>query len=314
MLVGIAFIALTAIACITLPLLVYGTTLAAFGLPHVVAELRYVALRFADRWPARLMGTVALLLAAIVGLRILQMSGLLTTRIGKPTELGLVAVLATVTLPALWQRGPLNALLGLLLIVGVAWGAMTAPIHTALSLAILHNFTPVGFFYEALRGARRRRALFWSAVVFLGVPAVIASGLPYQALHGTGWVNPELTALPTGALARHIGVYVPQALHADMLALHLFSAVVFAQCMHYTAVIHILPRLGTIPDGVNRTWAIGLIAIGALTLVAFSGDFFMSRKIYGLFAAVHAWIEVPVLLAALLGATPTVVSPESVPG
>ncbi len=311
---AVALVCLTAAACITLPLFVYGTALAAFGLPHVFAELRYVALRFAGRWPSRLVGLVGGLLAAIVALRILQMSDVMTVRVGKPAELGLVAVLAAVTLPALWRRGPLNALLGLVIIAGVAWGAAEAPLHTALLLAVLHNFTPVGFFYEALQGAKRRRALFWSGVLFLGVPALIATGLPYQALHGTGWVTPEMTVLPTGPLARHIGVYVPKMLHGEMLALHLFTAVVFAQCMHYAAVIHVLPRLGATSEGVSRSWAIGLGVMGALTLIAFAGDFFMSRKIYGMFAAVHAWIEVPILLAALFGAAPTPVIPEAAPG
>ena len=302
MFLAVAFVALTAAACVTLPLLVYGTTLAAFGLPHVFAELRYVALRFGGRWPRKFVGTVTVLLAGIVTLRVLQMTGHLTVRLGKPAELGLVAVLAAVALPVLWRRGALSTLLGVLVIGGVAWGASTMPVYTALVLAILHNFTPVGFFYEALRGARRRRILLWSAIIFLGIPALIASGLPYHALRGTGLMAPEMTLLPTGPLAHHIGVYVPRALHAEMLALHLFSAVVFAQCMHYAAVIHVLPRLGATPEGVSRAWAIGLGLVGALTLLAFAGDFFMSRKVYGVFAAVHAWIEVPILLAALCGA------------
>jgi hypothetical protein len=181
---------------------------------------------------------------------------------------------------------------------------------------VLHNVTPVGFFYEALRGAARRRALLLSAVVFLGIPALIATGAPYEALRGTGLLSPELTVLPTGPLARHIGVYVPRSLHAEMVALHLFTAVVFAQCMHYAAVIHVLPRLGVTSKGVSRPWAMGLALMGALTLAAFYGDFFGSRKIYGLFAAVHAWIEVPILLAALLGAASSAseASPTLTPG
>ena len=99
-----------------------------------------------------------------------------------------------------------------------------------------------------------------------------------------------------------------------LLGAFLFSAVVFAQCMHYAAVIHVLPRLGVTAEGVSRSWAIGLGLMGALTLMAFAGDFFMSRKIYGLFAAVHAWIEVPILLAALFGATAPTAIPEAAPG
>ena len=70
----------------------------------VGAELRYVALRFGGCWPRRFMGTVALLLAGIVALRILQMTGQLTVRIGKPAELGLVAVLAAVALFGVFRK------------------------------------------------------------------------------------------------------------------------------------------------------------------------------------------------------------------
>jgi hypothetical protein len=51
----------------------------------------------------------------------------------------------------------------------------------------------------------------------------------------------------------------------------------------------------------HHRWATLLLCVGGCTLAAFSIDFFISRRAYGLFAAVHAWIEVPILLAALLG-------------
>lgn len=59
------------------------------------------------------------------------------------------------------------------------------------------------------------------------------------------------------------------------------------------------PRANRPPT--HRKWGIFLMMIGGATLAAFSYDFFLSRRAYGLFAAVHAWIEVPILLAALLG-------------
>jgi hypothetical protein len=44
-----------------------------------------------------------------------------------------------------------------------------------------------------------------------------------------------------------------------------------------------------------------LIALCALSALLFFGDFTMARSFYGIFAAMHAWIEIPLLLLLLFG-------------
>ncbi len=46
----VATIAASFAASVAAPVAVYTVTLAAFGLPHVLAELRFVDLRFSGRW------------------------------------------------------------------------------------------------------------------------------------------------------------------------------------------------------------------------------------------------------------------------
>jgi hypothetical protein len=301
MFLAASFVIGTALLCVALPLLVYGTTLAAFGLPHVIAEMRYVHGRFSGRWSRGMLLCIASILAGIVLIRILLWVELLGKGVAKPLELGFVGLLIAITLPTLWRHSRRAAAFGFCLLVGVAWGTSTAPVLTALSLAVLHNFTPIGFFFEAIPKPKQRRAMLLCLFVFIGGPLLIASGMPYLLLQSLGLTAPESTLIDLGSLSRHIGVYVPKQWHMEHFALPLFSALVFAQCMHYGAVIHLLPRLQPTDRHTHRKWGILLLVIGGATLAAFSHDFFLSRRAYGLFAAVHAWIEVPILLAALLG-------------
>ena len=53
-----------------------------------------------------------------------------------------------------------------------------------------------------------------------------------------------------------------------------------------------------------------LAGIGAFTLVGFALSFGDARRAYGVFAAVHAWIEIPLLLLAV---TPLTAAPRTSP-
>ncbi|MCB9745842.1 MAG: hypothetical protein H6741_06355 [Alphaproteobacteria bacterium] len=297
---ALAFAAGAAICAVLLPLATYSVTLAAFGLAHVLTELRFVDGRFSDRARGRLRQGLLLLLGGVVLVRLGRLGGQLDAGTGYALELGLVAGLMALALPALpaAARG-----LGALLIAGVGLGATFAPIPTLLLLAVLHNWTPVGFLAEATEGAERQRVMGLCALLFLGLPLLIASGLPGQALAALS--VPDWSPLPTGPLSAHLGAYLPQALKASTWAVPLFSAVVFAQCMHYGVVIHVLPRLAGRPEPGPlarldaRTFTLSLLVLGGALLVAFALDFKQARSVYGLAAAVHAWVELPLLLLAL---------------
>jgi hypothetical protein len=180
-----------------------------------------------------------------------------------------------------------------------------------LGLAILHNLTPLGFFAEALDGERRRRALILLSIPLVALPLLIATGLPYEALARMGLEWPEARLLASGPLTFNLGAYVPASLVSSTWALHAFSAAVFAQIMHYAAVIVLLPRLAAqTPARWSSRWLVAGIGVAAAVLViVFVVDYGLARQLYGLTALVHSWLEIPVLLLALGGLA--VVQPES---
>ncbi len=122
-------------------------------------------------------------------------------------------------------------------------------------------------------------------------------------------VYQNLSVLPTGPLDKHLGVFLPASLKTTAWAIHGFSAVVFAQCMHYLAVIYVMPRLlqKFMPNSEIKPflpwpdtrffWAIVLGFTGTL-ITCYTFDFAWARSIYGIAAAVHAYVEIPLLLLA----------------
>src|SRR5688500_15427124 len=74
----VAFVVVAALAAGTFPLLVYSTSLAAFGLAHVAAELWYVDHRFGRRVRLELVMGAAALLTAVVAVRVLMMTRVLS--------------------------------------------------------------------------------------------------------------------------------------------------------------------------------------------------------------------------------------------
>jgi hypothetical protein len=144
------------------------------------------------------------------------------------------------------------------------------------------------------------------AIPLIALPLLIATGLPYAALARSGLAWPEARFLASGPLAFNLGVYVPASLISSQWALHAFSAAVFAQIMHYTAVIVLLPRLADesgvppLPRWHRCGLAAGLAAVAVLA-VFFFVDYGVARQLYGMAALVHSWLEIPVLLVALGG-------------
>lgn len=315
--VAIAAVAVLALACASTPLAVYIVALALFGWAHVLSELRYVDLRFGPRVGTRLRRRLGAGLALVALVRAGTIIGWLPAAVSVPVELGLVIALVLAVLPAL--TGHLARAIAVIGAAAVAAGVAWAPIHTFLLLAVLHNLTPVGFLSEILRGRARRRALAVAAGVFAGVPLILASGWIQARLAGFGWWRPELGLLGAGDLHANMGAYLPAEMRAAPWAVHVFAAAVFAQCMHYAAVIHVLPRcLASAARGLERgagcaearsvlPWPRAdrfAVAIAAFSLAMFAGfalDYGNARGAYSVAAAVHAWIELPILLLALGG-------------
>lgn len=296
--IGFAMLAVLA------PLATYTVSLAAFGLPHVLSELRYIDKRFGRRIELRFLWPIALLLPLIVAIRASLVLHLLPARLGMPAELGGVALLALSC-----ARGvPLRRVLALLVAAALGVATFIAPFTTAVALSILHNFTPLGFFWQILPPARRPRAMAYAAAVFLLLPLAVATGWPRRFLEHLIGPYAYADPLDAGGLARQLFVYVPSQFIATPHAVDLFSAAVVAQGAHYASVILILPLLLNRLDKTARGWIPWppIALFGALCAVAatislsrFFYNFAEARALYGIFAAFHAWLEIPVLVLAL---------------
>lgn len=300
--IAVAMLA-TVVAAVQAPLWTYALSLALFGLPHVLVELRYVDERFAARLPRSTILGLGTLLAGIVVLRLLAAAGCGAPLARTTAELALGALLVAATLPALARvhRAPIaGATLGVL-----ALGLATAPFDTLIVLAVLHNLTPVGFLAERLRGRERRRALWLAGLAFGAVPLCIATGAAREALGP--WFGGWHDAGPfgTGTLDLHLPVFVLPALLGSERAIDVFAAAVYLQCLHYAVVLHVLPRLsGGSETGQARVpWQRGwfrpaLLGGSLLATTGFVAGFADTRAIYAIVAALHAWIEIPLLLLA----------------
>ena len=151
------------------------------------------------------------------------------------------------------------------------------------------------------------------------MPLAILTGLPAQLLNTQG-IGATGLALPgAGALPSHLPVFVPRPWLQQSFALDLFRAAVFLQCMHYAAALHVLPRLGRgdEPIGARMNWPaagafrLALAGLGAVLFVGFAASFGDARLVYGVSAAVHTWVEVPILILALVPRSSPVATPHA---
>ena len=309
--VMIAFVTVAAIIASVAPLATYALSLGALGLVHVLAEVRYVDERFRLRLGQGLVTGLLALLALIVSWRVWLALGGSPGPAPEMTELLLLTLLAITALIAVRPAGVLPATVAAIVVVTLAIGAYWAPLTALVLLAVLHNLTPIGFLAERLTGAQRHRAMVTSVVVFVVVPVIIGSRLLRSAWQSAGLPTPPATLWRVGDVDQHLGVFVPPTLLDNANAVDLFAAVVFLQVLHYAVVIHILPRLGARNDASeadpatgwpsNRIFAVILGTVAVVSLLAFALSFSDARRIYGIFAAFHAWLEVPILLLALGG-------------
>jgi hypothetical protein len=289
-------------AVVVAPLAAFVLMISAFGLPHVLYELRYVDERFSPRLPLQLVGAIGGLVALIALVRTANSLHVLPSATLMPIEFALGAALAF--LAALFMRE--NRLLGAVVGAVFAAGALWAPIETFLIWAWLHNLTPLGFVAEITEGEERQRWLVALGVPFLVLPLLVATGVFHEAAALAFPVAATQGLSAFGAGEGPLASFLPPSSHD----LHLFSAAVVAQAMHYVAVIVLLPRLLREKQGVGaretivpwpdwRWFGIWVTAIAAVAFAIYAVSYADARAGYSVAAAIHAWIELPILLLAL---------------
>jgi hypothetical protein len=291
-----AFIAVSVAPIATFLILIVG-----FGFLHVLTELRYVDARFSGRLDRRWLWLMLALVMVIAGVRGLLIFGAIPYdwAIGLETAIGVaLAGLGMIFLPR--YRFAVGA--GVLAFAAIA---IASPLHALLTIAILHNLTPLGFFAERLAPEARRRMLAILSIPFVLIPLLIATGAPLAAMQALTGLSPDWTPFSAGPAERHMGAFLPPEFIGERAAYAAFAGAVFAQTMHYLATIVILPRIQPVaattifpwPQG-WAFWAYCSVACGAL-IAFYLSDYGQAKALYGLFAAIHSWIEVPILIAAL---------------
>lgn len=299
-------IATGVVVCLSVlaPLLVYTVTLASFGAAHVLSELRYVDRRFGRTLSGRQIALMAVLLAGAAGFRALGVFAILDPQLAITAELACVAALAL----SVAQGGGFRSALAIGVAMLLAVATLVAPFDTVITLSLLHNLTPLAFLWELLPSHARRRGMALAFVAFIGMPLLVASGVPRLALASLGFELPGLDPMSAGPLARHLFVYLPSPLLGSTNAIDLFSGAVVAQCAHYAAVIVVLPALlarysrdarGLVPWPRASMFFAAVAGIAVLMFMAFGHSFAATRAVYGIAASVHAWIEVPLIVLAL---------------
>lgn len=169
-------------------------------------------------------------------------------------------------------------------------------LHALLVLAILHNFTPLAMVWDMRREQPHNpvvRTLAWAVSGLFLLPLLVAFSGWSGAFSPTalGMQMPLLEAQwppPWGGVQRSA----------------VLSAIVLAQCLHYYCMIVLLPRAeqqrsgqSVLPRGLRlATWA-----TAALMAAYYAADHASARQLYAIAAGIHAWLEWPVLLMALLG-------------
>lgn len=287
------------------PLAAYVWLIALFGIPHVLAELRYCDERFAGRTSRLALALIGTLLLSLATVRVLGTYGVLGGRLAGPLELILGGALAAAA--ALFMRR--HSLVGFAIAALVVFGALYYPLATFLIWAWLHNLTPLAFVADALPRGKRVPAIALLCIPFFAVPAFVAlGGLDWLALNLFGHDALGAGSAFGGGVKPLASFLPPRMPLAD--ALPLFQAAVVSQVMHYLAVIVLMPRL--LRQGAARpgrlapwpSWPIfyGLLALAGLASLSFYAiDFGEARSAYALAATLHSWIELPIFLMALGG-------------
>ena len=285
---------LLAVAALWLPLPLYLVALSCFGLPHVLWELRWVRGRTVGALPRWWWGGLATVLAVQAGGRLATVLGELGGVVSGIFDLlCLAAALALVlTLPGM-RRGGVRAIAARLIALAgaalLAWvgidGRLETVVTMLIALSVAHNFTPIG-----LERLAARQGQPWSGLGFMMALPLVLLALP---------------ALPAPTIAGVAGTWAPAEFQWLKGALghsipNLLPALVLAQCLHYLAILRILPRwTGSVRS--DRGWWWPAIGISAVLTLGFLWSFPEARKVYGIVAGLHAWLEWPILLCLLGG-------------
>ncbi len=289
----VVFLTTLLLLALWLPLPLYLMSLALFGLPHVIWEMGFIRSRYAARWPLRWWTAVWVVLLLQAGIRTAVWLGSYSAASSQIVDLLSLLLLALIVFLAPFRTGWRVRIAGLFLAGTIMWQLEQGDILMVLMLlAIMHNFTPLPMVWDMARDSPPFRPLALTISALFMLPLLVA---------GSSWTG---AVIPSSVLS-----YVPLLegqLPSGWGGSHrqaLLSAMVLAQCLHYYCVIYLLPRAEL--RRVRKVVVSFAVRIGALMAVALMLAYYMidysaARKLYGVVAGAHAWLEWPVLLMAFL--------------
>lgn len=295
------------------PLPLYLLALACFGLPHVIWEIRWLyrnpalfsppvsahTLPRPRALPPYWWGLLAVLLLVQAGGRLLLWSGRIRSTDALLVDLLTLALifLLVLLLPVHLTRHWPRQRKVLMYAVAVAGSALPGCVLLAdepyyaiallVSLSVAHNLTPIGLIRMNPQADKvTRRSMDRLFLLPLGL-------LLLPVINHTGLFGGELTWGPSE------WYWLRQETMFGAWP-GMLPALVLAQCLHYYAVLCLLPRsLGQAWQGGNwRHFAVP--ACVALTLY-FGIEFADARRLYAVASGIHAWLEWPLLLCLLGG-------------
>lgn len=283
-------ILISALSAIVFPFTTYTTTLATFGIAHVAIELRYIDRRFHQNLGTKIELRLVQLVLAIAFLRCCSIFGLIGFELAYLLELfcgvGLVLLATHHLFQHNWRLGIFGFAVSCLLGIGI----IKDPIATLIILAILHNLTPIGFILER-QSSKYVRTLLICGFVFGLMPLLI---ILFRSL--------PIANLPLETNSNYLSAFVAPAWQKLSIAYPLFCAATFLQCMHYAAVIGLFsqwtfPHSKTLLPWLSSKYFYCLLGGVSLSfLIAFQHSFVITRAFYSIVAAIHAWLEIPLLL------------------
>jgi hypothetical protein len=277
-----------------------------FGILHNLLEIRYVAGRFSGLLGRPFLELLVALITAIVVCR------LLAGVVGRPAQLAEILLgYAVIALAARRGLDGRRRQVAWVVVTAAAVVSLAFPAYHFIVLTHLHNVVPLFFLWDWSRriGSRRGRQAFRAVQLLwvVAIPVVILLGL----LDGSLTTDPGIVRSVVGDGQTVLATSSPPGAAATVLGARFLTVFAFMQTMHYVVWVALLPRVA--PDASAsfearvpwvtgpRLWAAGFL-VAAVFAVLFGLDFAQGKALYAALASYHAYLELPVLLAMLVGA------------
>jgi hypothetical protein len=267
----------------------------AFGVPHVVADLRFLVLRPMAGLSGRAWLWVGIALGAMTVGRGAALAGMgHSARLELALGFGVLLGVALASPGPRWRRG--IALVGMALLAAVA---LASPRHAALALGHGHNLVALAFLVLVTRGKPGG----------LGVLVVVALALVGGAAILGGLLDAEAAPGLAGEAAGYGLAHATAALAPGApgpWGTRLVLAFAFLQALHYSVWVHLLPS--ALADGrslrAELEAACGEAGLPLLAMAVAAGlvlptlgfvDPVAARAGYLSLVAFHGWLELAVL-------------------